>query len=566
MDSTAFRQGSAKMKGQLKGVSTEFSQVSYSAGRMNTMAKKAFTETRTPLERHKASVAKLNTVYAGTNMSVQTYLRSMDRLTDKHNRATASTSKFGNAMKLVATGMATMAAYRIVRGITSQVEAIDKLAKTAEKLGMTTEALSRLQYAGKLTGVETNTLNMAIQRMTRRMSEAAVGTGEAQGAIKELGMDARRLVQLAPDQMFMEVAEAMSHVDNKSDKLRLAFKLFDSEGVALINTLNLGKEGLAEFGAEADKLGVTIDEKTAQKMEALKDSITRIKEAMRGAGIAIADDVAGPIEKTANRMVEAKKEWGAFGDAIERWFKKVSRRTWSYIPIGRDIIKAEEISASLDAEIKRVDAEGLKHLADKAGSTFAADFASAFGKGLRAAFPDTLKGAVGTLGKLGGFAASAGKFAGGSWMAGNKAIADKREGERAERLRVQERNNLAGNRMREQFRTPQEKFDAQKADVDRLRGIGAIGPETHGRAMESFTEQLKRATESGGVRASVGQRDPGPQALVRGTAAERNFRVGLGSGDPVQLAKQQLTQLEKIVAAIEEQPGLDGIDVVSAPL
>ena len=65
--------------------------------------------------------------------------------------------------------------------IANSLKATDTLSKTAQKIGTTTEALSALQYAGGITGVEINTMNMALQRFTRRTAEAAVGTGEAKG-------------------------------------------------------------------------------------------------------------------------------------------------------------------------------------------------------------------------------------------------------------------------------------------------------------------------------------------------------------------------------------------------
>ena len=115
--------------------------------------------------------------------------------------------------------------------ISNSLKATDALAKTAGKIGTTTEALSALQYAGKITGVEVNTMNMALQRFSRRASEAAMGTGEAKGAIRELGIDARDLVQLPLDQRMLVLADAFDGVKSETDKLRLAFKLFDSEGV-----------------------------------------------------------------------------------------------------------------------------------------------------------------------------------------------------------------------------------------------------------------------------------------------------------------------------------------------
>ncbi len=63
--------------------------------------------------------------------------------------------------------------------VKSSLQATDQLAKTASKIGTTTEALSQLRFAADLTGVATQTMDMALQRFTRRAAEAAKGTGEA---------------------------------------------------------------------------------------------------------------------------------------------------------------------------------------------------------------------------------------------------------------------------------------------------------------------------------------------------------------------------------------------------
>ena len=116
--------------------------------------------------------------------------------------------------------------------IQSSINAGDELAKTADKLGVTTEALAGLRHAAELTGVSTGTMDMAMQRFTRRAAEAAKGTGEAKGALRELGIDAESIVRLPLDEQMNVVADAMAGVESQSDKVRLAMKLFDSEGVA----------------------------------------------------------------------------------------------------------------------------------------------------------------------------------------------------------------------------------------------------------------------------------------------------------------------------------------------
>ena len=50
----------------------------------------------------------------------------------------------------------------------------------------------------------------------------------------------------------------MEAVDTQSDRVRLAFKLFDSEGVSLVNTLALGEEGLRNAAAEAEAFGRSV--------------------------------------------------------------------------------------------------------------------------------------------------------------------------------------------------------------------------------------------------------------------------------------------------------------------
>mgnify|MGYP003132710695 FL=1 len=166
--------------------------------------------------------------------------------------------------------------------IKSSLQATDQLAKTASKIGTTTEALSQLRFAADLTGVATQTMDMALQRFTRRAAEAAKGTGEAKNAIRELGINAQELVRLPLDQRMLVLADAFSNVENESDKLRLAFKLFDSEGAALVNTLSLGRDELEKLFGEARSLGIVMSSDAAKGVENANDALTRLGSLFRG--------------------------------------------------------------------------------------------------------------------------------------------------------------------------------------------------------------------------------------------------------------------------------------------
>lgn len=201
--------------------------------------------------------------------------------------------------------------------ILRSASAADSLAKTADKLGLTTEALGGLRHAAELTGVSTSTMDMALQRMTRRLAEAAQGTGEAKGAIKELGLDAASLANLTPDKAFQQLSEAMANTATQGDKVRLAMKLFDSEGVALVNTMALGAEGLRKLQEEASAYGTAISRVDAVKIEQANDAFTRVKTVIAGVGTTIAAKLAPFIEAIGKKFTDASFESNGFKDAIQ---------------------------------------------------------------------------------------------------------------------------------------------------------------------------------------------------------------------------------------------------------
>lgn len=188
--------------------------------------------------------------------------------------------------------------------VRNSLQATDALAKTAQKLGVTTEALGAMRYAAELSGVGVQTTDMAMQRFTRRLSEAAQGTGEAKGALKELGIDAKSLSQIPLDQQMLELSDAFSKVNSDADKVRLAFKLFDSEGVSLVNTLSIGREGLSAMFSEADKLGALLSSEAAQGVERANDAFTKLGTLLRGITDQTVAALAPALEDLATFLTE----------------------------------------------------------------------------------------------------------------------------------------------------------------------------------------------------------------------------------------------------------------------
>lgn len=219
-----------------------------------------------------------------------------------------------SALALAAGGLAI--GYMIKQSLT----AIDTLGKTASKIGTTTEALSSLQFAGTQTGVTIETVNMAAQRFTRRLAEAAKGTGEAKGALKELNIDAEELKKKSLDEQMLQLADAFGNVTTSADKVRLAMKLFDSEGVALVNTLALGRQGLKDMFIEADQLGLVMSGKAAKGVEKANDSLSKLFGLFTGLRNQITANLAPAIEALSNTIKDKfLKDIKAAGGSVEEF-------------------------------------------------------------------------------------------------------------------------------------------------------------------------------------------------------------------------------------------------------
>ena len=125
----------------------------------------------------------------------------------------------------------------------------DALGKTSARLGLTTEGLQTLRFAATQSGMSTEMLEMSLQRFTRRLAEADKGTGVLKDTFKELGINLRdpnnRLK--SAESLLGDVADKMAAIPDQGERVRLAFSMFDSEGVKMVNMLQGGKKGFDEL-------------------------------------------------------------------------------------------------------------------------------------------------------------------------------------------------------------------------------------------------------------------------------------------------------------------------------
>lgn len=232
-------------------------------------------------------VVQMELQSAAFERGVKEMARKMDGLDREAAKVNKSFGKLDKTFTKIGRSLAGLAASVSVLGIAAAtkeaIEFADGIAKTADKVGVSVEALQKLRFAAGQAGVEATTLDMALQRFARRAGEAAQGTGELVKVFDELGISTSNVdgSLKSTEQLLYEYADAIGDAEGAQEKLRLAFKGFDSEGAALVNLFREGSGAVKELGDELERAGGLLSEEAARAAEVANDKFDKLSTVIK---------------------------------------------------------------------------------------------------------------------------------------------------------------------------------------------------------------------------------------------------------------------------------------------
>ena len=210
---------------------------------------------------------------------------------------------------------------KIYAGVNESFDRKDALGKTADKLGLTTEALAGLNIQAEKAGTTTQNMEMSLQRMNRRMSEAAEGSGTAKDRLEQFGLSAEEMIKLSPDKAFALISDEINKLENAADKTAAAFDIFGLSGAELIKVMEGGSAAIAAAREEAKRFGTSISRLDAAGAEVVNDAFTDVKLAMEGVFNILSTQLAPAffalakvVTEFAIKTRENQKEVTSFGD------------------------------------------------------------------------------------------------------------------------------------------------------------------------------------------------------------------------------------------------------------
>lgn len=158
-------------------------------------------------------------------------------------------------------------------------ESIDKVTDSARGLGLASGELQAMSYAASLSGVEFESLEMLIKKMSITLGNAVGGAADAQQAFKDLGLDLNTLKNLPISEQMNLITTSLGKIDDKTKQNSLSFTIF---GKSMTDALNLARDGFGNNIAEFSKLGLAITDSQRVAVDAFGDSQQRLGAIWQG--------------------------------------------------------------------------------------------------------------------------------------------------------------------------------------------------------------------------------------------------------------------------------------------
>ena len=224
-----------------------------------------------------------------------------------------------NFGKWVALGI-TAAAAGIWIMLNKTAESIDKVTDAARGLGVGASDLQAMAYAASLSGVEFESLEMLIKKMSISLGNAVNGSDEAKDAFKQLGLSLDNLKNLSVPEQMDSILFALGKVDDKTKQNSLSFTIF---GKSMTDALNLARDGFSKNLDEFEKLGLAITDSQRQAVDAFGDSQQRLGGIWKGFSEKVTAYVAEPFSKMIDWISDTIIKMGGIDSAAQKFAKAI---------------------------------------------------------------------------------------------------------------------------------------------------------------------------------------------------------------------------------------------------
>lgn len=343
----------------MKVVTSEFAnneKSSKSLGKQNEVLRKQTSELSDKLKIQNQQLENAKKMYGEDSAQVQYYQREVNNTQTALNKANAEIEKNNDLLsekrqailKGIATGFTAMAtaaaaaATAIAKMTLDSGKWADDLNTLSKQTGISTEDLQKYQYAASRIDVSVETLTGSMSKLTKNMSNARKGTGDAADAFNTLGVnitDAQGNLR-DNEEVFKETVKALGQIENETERDAMAMAIFGKSAQDLNPLILGGADALEKLGQEAANAGLILDQQSIDKLNGVQDAVDGLKASASGAAHLFSVGFAGPISDAINTVTGYIQQltgsfeggFSAMGETIGAILGDMTAQITEYLP------------------------------------------------------------------------------------------------------------------------------------------------------------------------------------------------------------------------------------------
>jgi len=242
-------------------------------------------------------------------------------MVDGFNKASAKVKGFGddvskNAGQLAKYGAAAAAAGAAVtiHLVNTAMEAISAQDDLARQLGTTAGSMATLTQAGDMAGISSGALQSSAKKLTIFMSQAAEAGSKQAETLDRLGLSSEQLSKLPLDQKIAKINDAISANIPITEQAAVAAEVFGSKAGLAMRALD--STAIAEAQHQTELLGLALSSIQSAQVEAAGDAMAMFGKATDGVFQQLAVRVAPIISQLSKEFMALVEQSGGVGKNV----------------------------------------------------------------------------------------------------------------------------------------------------------------------------------------------------------------------------------------------------------
>lgn len=238
------------------------------------------------------------------------------------------------------------------------IDAADRLNDLSKKTGVAVETLGGLGFAAKQSGTDLDGVAKAFAKLNLHIAEGAGGNQEVLKAFDAVGVSAKELKTLAPDQILAKIATAFASYADGPEKAAIGNKLFGKSYQDIIPLLDEGGAKLQENIEYYKKYGGVTAE-VAQQADDFNDVLTKIGLLSGAFGRQLAAELLPSLQGLADEFLRAKENTGEFKSAASDVAEVLKTLAVGAIYAGTEVVVLGKAIGAATAQMVALATDGV---------------------------------------------------------------------------------------------------------------------------------------------------------------------------------------------------------------